>query len=441
MKNIKNFYLPLFFSTIIIIIYMFFTPYTQYTSKLSFTDNINTTDELTFYISSDIHYLSKSLTDYGIAFNRFNKNGDGKQLEFICEIFNEFANEIKNRKPDFLILSGDLTLNGEKQSHLDLSSKLAEIKASGVDVYIIPGNHDINNPNARGFKEENQYKTDFVSKEEFINIYQDFGFNDAISKDKSSLSYLVAPSNKLYILMLDDNLYNNNLSINYPEVNGCISKDTLNWINNCGKLAKNNNAKIIAVSHHNIINHSNYIYSGFTLDNSDEVLNTLKNNNIHLCFTGHIHFQSIKSTSLDNSILTDIASSSLAIYPQQYGIATFNKDKSLSYEIATLNMDNFDPSFKSNSKKSFKNFVYNQNFKRLSYSDDYTEEELKAMCETLSNIRLKYNDDSEEISWDSIISSKGFNLLKSCPSPFIKHYVDIALNNKDNNYKNLTIKL
>ena len=63
------------------------------------------------------------------------------------------------------------------------------------------------------------------------------------------------------------------------------------------------------------------------------------------------------------------------------------------------------------------------------------------MCETLSNIRLKYNDDSEEISWDSIISSKGFNLLKSCPSPFIKHYVDIALNNKDNNYKNLTIKL
>ena len=73
MKNIKNFYLPLFFSTIIIIIYMFFKPYTQYTSKLSFTDNINTTDELTFYISSDIHYLSKSLTDYGIAFNRFNK--------------------------------------------------------------------------------------------------------------------------------------------------------------------------------------------------------------------------------------------------------------------------------------------------------------------------------------------------------------------------------
>lgn len=441
MKNLKSFYLPLFFSTIIIIIYITVKPYSQYTSKSSFTDNIESKDELTFYIASDIHYLSNKLIDFGLAFDKFNKSGDGKQIEYINNILDEFSKEIKSNKPDFLILSGDLTLNGEKQSHLDLSEKLSDIKDSGISVYVIPGNHDINNPWAREFKGENMLKTDSISKEDFIDIYQDFGFNDAISKDKSSLSYLVAPSDNLYILMLDDNLYKNNLFMNYPEVIGYISKETLKWINHCGKLAKDNGAKIIAVSHHNITNHSNYIYEGFTIVNNDEVLDSFKKSGINLCFSGHVHFQSIKDASFDNYVVKDIASSSLAMYPQKYGVAKFNKDNSLSYTTSTVNMNNFDSSFKANSRKSFIEFVYKQNFNSLSHNGNYTEEEVNAMCETICNIRLKYNDDSESISWNQIVSSKGFNLLKTCSSPFIKHYVDTALNSIQNNYNTLKIEL
>ncbi len=441
MKNLKSFYLPLFFSTIIIIIYITVKPYSQYTSKSSFTDNIASKDELTFYIASDIHYLSNKLTDYGPAFNKFNKSGDGKQIEYINDIVDQFSKEVKVNRPDFLILSGDLTLNGEKQSHLDLSEKLSDIKDSGISVYVIPGNHDINNPWAREFKGENMLKTDSISKEDFIDIYQDFGFNDAISKDKSSLSYLVAPSDNLYILMLDDNLYKNNLSMNYPEVNGYLSKETLKWISHCGKLAKDNGAKMIAVSHHNITNHSNYIYEGFTIVNNNEVLDSFKKSGINLCFSGHVHFQSIRDVSFDNYVVKDIASSSLAMYPQKYGVAKFNKDNSLSYTTSTVNMNNFDSSFKANSRKSFIEFVYNQNFNGLSHNGNYTEEEVKSMCETICNIRLKYNDDSESISWNQIISSKGFNLLKTCSSPFIKHYVDTALSSIQNNYNTLEIEI
>ena len=63
------------------------------------------------------------------------------------------------------------------------------------------------------------------------------------------------------------------------------------------------------------------------------------------------------------------------------------------------------------------------------------------MCETICNIRLKYNDDTEPISWDEITSSPGFNLLKTYPSQFIKHYIDIALNSTSNNYDKLEIKI
>lgn len=441
MKNLKSFYLPLFFSTIIIIIYIMVKPYPQYTSKSSFTDNIESKDGLTFYIASDIHYLSNKLTDYGPAFNKFNKSGDGKQIEYINDIVDQFSKEVKVNKPDFLILSGDLTLNGEKQSHLDLSEKLSDIKDSGVDIYVIPGNHDINNPWAREFKDESMSKTDYISKEEFIDIYKDFGFNDAISKDKASLSYLLAPSDNLYILMLDDNLYENNISMNYPEVNGFISKETLKWINHCGKLAKDNEAKIIAVSHHNITNHSNYIYNGFTIDNNDEILSAFKKNDITICFSGHIHFQSINDATLDNHIVKDIATSSLAIYPQKYGVAKFSEDNYLSYTTSSVDMNKVTSSFKSDSRKAFIEFVYNQNFNGLSYGNNYTEEEIKSMCETVCNIRLKYNDDCESISWDEIVSSNGFNLLKTSSSPFIKHYVDIALNSTRNNPNSFKIKL
>ena len=158
--------------------------------------------------------------------------------------------------------------------------------------------------------------------------------------------------------MLDDNLYENNISMNYPEVNGFISKETLKWINHCGKLAKDNSAKIIAVSHHNITNHSNYIYDGFTIDNNDEILSAFKKNDITLCFSGHIHFQSINDATLDNHIVKDIATSSLAMYPQKYGVAKFSKDNSLSYATSSVDMNKINSSFKSASRKAFIKFVY-----------------------------------------------------------------------------------
>ena len=41
-----------------------------------------------------------------------------------------------------LILSGDLTNNGEKESHIDIAEKLKEIEKNGTAVYVIPGNHE-----------------------------------------------------------------------------------------------------------------------------------------------------------------------------------------------------------------------------------------------------------------------------------------------------------
>ena len=91
-------------------------------------------------VATDIHYLSPSLNDHGACFEKTILNGDGKALAYIDELTDAFVEQVIREKPAALILSGDLTLNGEKQSHLDLAQKLRSITDCGIPVLVLPAN-------------------------------------------------------------------------------------------------------------------------------------------------------------------------------------------------------------------------------------------------------------------------------------------------------------
>lgn len=75
-------------------------------------------------IATDIHYLAKELTDFGPAFEEMVQSGDGKAITYVWEITDAFLEEVIARKPQALILSGDLTLEGEQLSHEALAKKI-----------------------------------------------------------------------------------------------------------------------------------------------------------------------------------------------------------------------------------------------------------------------------------------------------------------------------
>lgn len=83
--------------------------------------------EITLFIASDPHHLSEKTYDHGKAFDWFLNSGDGKLLHYIDEILDAFTMEIEERRPDILIIPGDLTCNGEKESHLELAEKLSNL--------------------------------------------------------------------------------------------------------------------------------------------------------------------------------------------------------------------------------------------------------------------------------------------------------------------------
>ncbi len=83
-------------------------------------------------VATDLHYLSPELIERGGLFEEMLRTGDGKQTDYIGQLTDAFLEEVIEEKPQGLILSGDLTFNGEKKSHEELAGKLKRVEEAGI---------------------------------------------------------------------------------------------------------------------------------------------------------------------------------------------------------------------------------------------------------------------------------------------------------------------
>ncbi|OKP90226.1 hypothetical protein A3848_12765 [Paenibacillus sp. P32E] len=393
---------------------------------------------LTIMTTTDTHYLSKSLTDFGPAFNQFLAAGDGKQLGYSEEIISALGHDIEIRTPDALIISGDLTNNGEKRSHKDLAKRLKIIEQNtGTRVYVIPGNHDILNPWAREFKDERQYMADNITPKEFRSLYHAFGYDEALLNDKDTLSYLAAPSEDLWLLMLDTSQYANNSALGHPQLDGRVPPSTLQWIDECGKLASSSGAHIIAVMHHSLLDHSDFIQEGFTVNDNAQVVDALKRNGIATALSGHIHIQDISENSGDGTSIYDIADSALSVYPHQYGMLKYSSaDHTLDYSTSKLNMELWAASsgskdsnllnFGTYSEQNFRKRSSTRSYARLSEDeayDKYSDAELQVMADLVGRLNEIYFAGTAKTDLPGLIALDGFRLWQNATSSGLKSYV------------------
>lgn len=413
---------------------------------------IKSGEDVTFYIATDIHYLSKSLTDGGEAFQNFIDSGDGKQLKYIDEITDAFINDIKKNRPQVLIISGDLTNNGEKKSHEDLAKKLKIVEDSGTSVYVIPGNHDILNPWAREFKEDKQLKTDYISDKDFEDIYGEYGYKEAISRDKNTLSYLSAPSEDVWLLMLDTCQYKDNEKNKKPQTDGRITDETYKWVEECSKLAKDNDAELVTVMHHNLMDHSEVVKDGFTLNDNQKAINNFLSNEIKFTLSGHIHVQDISSYKNPESSkkIYDITTGALSVYPQKYGVLKYSSpNKAFDYSTEWVNVEdwakenkNTDTNllrFKEYSKKAFGDKAADMAYINLADVKGYSIEQINLMSETFKELNLKYFEGTENIDNESILNSEGYKLWQTNPPGFLAKYIQSISSDKDTDDNNLHI--
>lgn len=413
----------------------------DYSSDMAY---IKTQENIDFFIVPDIHHFSKSIYDDKEAFQNFLATSDGKLIKYSTEIITSIKEDIRKEQPDFLILPGDLTTSGDKESHIELAELLNEIEQIGTQVLVVPGNHDIENPWSRKFIGSDVIKTDNISSNDWKDIYYQYGYSQAISTDKSSASYLVAASEDLWILMLDSTISNEKSKNLYPIKGGEISKNTLTWINNCSELAKKNNAKLMAVMHHNLLEHSQIFNDSYTVNNKDEVLDSFINANIDLVLTGHIHIQDIKSFTKNETTIYDIGTSSALVYPNQYGTLRFNPANGYTYNTKGINLDILATEF---DKEAFKNYVIcvfmeqccNQYKDCLAELDELNDEDLEKAYSIIVEMNKMYFSGFRNNALINITASEGFSILKNVSNCFAQEYVLSMLNDEFENNNTLFI--
>lgn len=396
------------------------------------TAPIEKDQDLSIIETTDVHYFAPSLTDNGAAFKQYVAAGDGKQLAYSDEITDAFLEDVEAKKTDVLIISGDLTNNGEKTSHEELAKKLAQVEKAGTQVFVVPGNHDINNPWARKFEKDKQLPTDTITPTDFSKIYGDFGYKDAISSDDFSLSYLAAPSSKVWLLMLDTAIYKTNMQQGTPTTEGGLTTGTLDWVKECSALAEKNGAKLIPVMHHNLTNHSDVIQRGFTINYNQQVIDTLTAGNMKFSLSGHIHTQNIRTAkSTDGKEITDIVTNALSVYPHKYGNITYSaKNKNFTYQSQKLDIE----SWAKEHGKTDKNLL---NFDQFDYDTFYNSGYDKAIMDLMTSDAYKtYSQSDKEKMADTMglnymyffagtapPKSAGMALWDSAPNSFLKDYV------------------
>ncbi len=292
-------------------------------------------DKLKITVVSDTHYYSKKNGISGKAFMQEN----GRSTNLIKdseEVLNAFFNQIaEDKTSDIILISGDLTKNGEPESHREFIELLHKVKARGKRIYIITATHDFQgNGICHKFEGDKKVEIPATRREELLELYRDFGPDEAISIHGDSMSYVVQLEDGFRLFALNDDR-------NHEGKSG-FSKDCFRWIEEQFEDAKKNNQLVIAMTHHPILSPSPFfslIGKGDMMGDHEIRREQLADMGISFMFTGHSHMHDISyHFSKNGNIFYDITTAATVGYPALYRQVTFDRASNIM-EIETKGLE------------------------------------------------------------------------------------------------------
>ena len=288
-------------------------------------------------IISDVHLLSPELITPGSAIDRADA-ADSKMMAMSDEIMASITDSLIALKPSVVLLTGDLTYNGERLSHERMAWHLARLQQHGIRPLVIPGNHDCNNPYARRYDGDNTMPTATVSREEFAQIYRGCGYGGQSMRDPASLSYCCEPIEGIVIIGIDSNMDELNTLVSRGDSadtyhnGGSIKPETLQWVIDQASRAQQQGKQVIAMMHHHLVPHfdredrllANYIVKGH-----DTIARQLLHAGIHTVFTGHLHVTDAATLHDGESgdSIVEVATGSAICYPFALRTATIHRKR------------------------------------------------------------------------------------------------------------------
>lgn len=266
--------------------------------------------DLKIIVASDLHLSQMSYVPFtgNTAVDAYAHVPSSGQLTAESNaIITAFFENAAKSDCDYVFLSGDLTNAGTEAEHVLMVEKLAEFEAeTGKKVYMINGNHDLQ-------------KTDIDT---YRTLYYQFGYDDALAYDTLSLSYTADINDEYRLLAID--------SVDALRGVADITPERFAWIQEQCEKAVADGKKIIAMMHHNLLEHfilSKKIHTHGVVNNDIALAELLASSGAQYIFTGHTHDQDITSyTASTGDIIYDVVTNSINGYPCQYRHVTFGTD-------------------------------------------------------------------------------------------------------------------
>ena len=269
-------------------------------------------------VISDPHFFDPGLGKTGNSLGT-DLNSAGKLISQSAELLEAAIGQILTSNVGIVLIPGDLTKDGALKSHLGMADHLENLKANGVKVFVVPGNHDVNNGRAYSFQGDQTERVPNVKPSKFSEIYGPYGYDDAIFKDSASLSYIAEPVEGLWIIGLDDCLYLSNDSIAHSETGGELGKAQRKWLESILQSDVAAQKTKVVLMHHGILEHfqtQNKHFGDYVVKDHKKHSTWLASLGVQIVFTGHFHANDITLHQWrDGSFLFDIETGSLVTYP------------------------------------------------------------------------------------------------------------------------------
>lgn len=297
-------------------------------------------------VLSDTHVMAPELlVSDGTAWQQY-LEGDRKMVDYSRVLFDGMVERLKTElQPQLLLITGDITKDGERLSHEYVAGKLDELRQCGIQTLVIPGNHDLGTRKAVSYDGDHTTRAATVSAADFAHIYAPYGYGEPSERENSTLTYCTEPIEGLVVIGIDSG------------DNGWLSKLTLNWICNKAEEARSKGKQVLAMMHHPLFPHfygvDKFVNTAVITD-YEQVRNRLADAGIRVILTGHFHTSDIaKGYNADlKSPIYDITTGSLISYPCDYRVLTLSSDpKEMTVTTGHVTAIPGDDNFKDTAKR------------------------------------------------------------------------------------------
>lgn len=292
---------------------------------------------------SDTHILAPELIKNTKDFQA--DNSVGKMFDESLGILDAQLEQVKKEKADVLLIAGDLTKDGELESHRALAKRLKEFKKEmpNLKIYLINGNHDINNKNAKNYNtpDGKAVSATRTTPKDFYKTYKDLVYEDPTvialytPKDGANAgqeSYVARPAKGYTLIAIDSCRYSSDNSGSGKDehnTSGQITKDLENWVLEQAAAARKRGDTILCMEHHNIIPHFTFedvTAVDYVIHDWKRLSQEYADNGMKYFFTGHYHAQDVAKLTTDkHNDLYDIETGSAGGYPSPMRIIDFQR--------------------------------------------------------------------------------------------------------------------